>query len=219
MESDIYASTRASLREGLEILSHPKVTKIICLGLGKIGECIIPRYQLALLLCLRDLLCNVEVQVYDPVFCQVERDILREFNCVVLSENCEGKYVVDGCETTVFYLPHCPKQLSNNLLWANWGLGLSKCVIISNSFSSIIENTPTRLMSETGQYISKISPYVTELAVINTFKFFEVFNDTAIHIFPQKDLIFISEEFWNRDNQIQYSDDDEEFITNHSHRT
>lgn len=196
-------------------MSHPKITKIVCFGLGRIGECTIARYQLALLLCLRDL-CNAEVQVYDPVFCQIERDILREFNCVVLSDNSEGKYVADGCDATVFYLPHCPKQLSNNLLWANWGLGLSRCIIIANSFTNIIEKTPGRFLGKFAQYISQISPYMTELAVINSFKFYEVFNDTAIHIFPPKDIVFVSEEFWEGNKEPQYSDDDVEFITNNN---
>lgn len=209
----MFASARASLREGLNILNNPNITKIVCFGLGKIGECTIPRYQLALLLCLRELY-NAEVQVYDPAFCRIECDILREFNCVVLNSNCEGKYAVNDHETTVFYLPHCPKQLSNNLLWSNWGLKLSKCIIIANSFTSIIENTPSRVLRKFAQYISKISPYMIELAVINSFKFYEVFNDTAIHIFPPKDIVLISEEFWEYNKEPQYSDDDIEFIRN-----
>lgn len=218
LESDIYASARASLREGLQILNNPKVTKIVCFGLGRIGECTTARYQLALLLCLKEF-CNAIVQVYDPVFCKVECDILRELDCVVLSHNSEGKCSVDastGCDVTLFYLPHCPKQLSNNLLWANWGLNLSKCIIIANSFTNIIENTPSRLLREFAQYITKISPYTIELAVINTFKFYEVFNDTAIHIFPHKDIILIPEDFWESREEPQYSDDDIEFITTKS---
>lgn len=165
-----------------------------------------------MLLCIKDL-CHAEVEVYDPVFSQIECDILQEFNCVVLSKNSEGKCAVQGSDSTLFYLPHCPKQLSNNLLWSNWGLGLSKCIIIANSFTKIIENTPSRLLRKFAQYITKISPYMTELAVINSFKFYEVFNDTAIHIFPLNNIILISEDFWEN-KEPHYSDDDIEFITN-----
>lgn len=213
LESDIYASARASLREGLDILNNPKVTKIVCFGLGRIGECTIARYQLALLLCLKEL-CNADVHVYDPVFCKTECEILQALDCVVLSYNCEGKYAVDGPETVLFYLPHCPKQLSNNLLWSNWGLRLSKCIIIANSFTSVIERTPARLLRKFAQCISNISPYMVELAVINSFKYYEVFNDTAIHIFPYKDISLISEEFWTNNEEPNYSDNDVEFITN-----
>lgn len=181
--------------------------------MGRIGECTIARYQLALLLCLKEL-CKAEVQVFDPVFCKVECQILRELNCIVLSHNLEGKYVVKGFDTVVFYLPHCPKQLSNNILWSNWGLGLSRCIIIANSFTNIIENTPARFLTKFAQYITNISPYMTELAVVNSFKFYEVFNDTAIHIFPPKVINLISKEFWGNVEEPQYSDGDVEFITN-----
>ncbi|KAK4882955.1 hypothetical protein RN001_006274 [Aquatica leii] len=34
--SDLYSSVLASLREGLKILNSPKITEIVCFGLGKI---------------------------------------------------------------------------------------------------------------------------------------------------------------------------------------
>lgn len=187
--------------------------KIVCFGLGKIGECTISRYQLALLLCFKELY-EAEAQVYDPVFCQSEIEVLRESGCVVLGENSEGKYRVKDGETTLFFLPHCPLSLSNNLLWANWGLQLSRCVVIANSFTDLLERKPSRYMNEFARYISNISPYVTELPIINNFKFYEVFHDTAIHVFPPKAITLISKDFWCDRSEPNYPDDEADFIAN-----
>ena len=59
-----------------------------------------------------------------------------------LDTNCEGRFEVhdDGGDSVqLFYLPHCPKQLSNNLLWANWSAEkLRKLVVVGNSFERIL---------------------------------------------------------------------------------
>lgn len=214
--SDVYASVKASLREGLDIINQTSIREIICFGLGRIGESTSARYQLALLLCLKELY-QVKVYVYDPVFGKSDKHILKKYGCEVLGENIEGKYRAKPYGITLFYLPHCPKQLCNNLLWSNWGIQLSNCVVICNSFLSILENTPKRVLSKSAEYIFKIAPYVVELAVINNFKYYDIFNDTAIHIFPSNDIILISEEFWESKSEPHYSDDDIEFVTSKVH--
>ncbi|XP_044262199.1 SRR1-like protein [Tribolium madens] len=208
--SDLFASAVASLREALTTLSNPNIKEIICFGLGRIGECMISRYQLGFLLCLKDL-HNAEVKIYDPVFTETDRWLLRQFQCEILTENSEGKYRVGDKHTTIFYMPHCPKQLTNNLLWANWGLNLNSCIIIANSFNSIIENSPKRVLNQ-NQYLVNIFPHVLELAVINSFRFFEIFNDTAIHIFPWNKIKLLSDDFWEVGAEPSYDDDDVEFV-------
>ncbi|XP_066251097.1 SRR1-like protein [Euwallacea similis] len=212
LTTDLFQSVSALLNEALRDLGKPKITQIICLGLGKISELIVARYQLALLLCLRDML-EVELLAADPAFNSSDLDILKHFNINVQDKNIEGKYYVNNYNGTVlFYLPHCPKQLMNNLLWSNWGLSLSKCIIIGNSFNGIVDSTSKWKLSKSAQYISKILPYVLELAFVNNFKFFEVFNDTSIHIFPMKKLNLLTEEFWIEHTEPEYSDSDVEFI-------
>ncbi|CAH1381509.1 SRR1-like protein [Tenebrio molitor] len=216
--SDLFASALASLREGLVALNNPTVKEIICFGLGRIGECMISRYQFAFLLCLKDLYNVSTVKVYDPIFSETDRWLLERFHCTVLKENYEGKYKVQDKCTTIFYMPHCPKQLTNNLLWANWGLDLNYCIIISNSFNLTIENTPKRDLNRTAEYIANIVPHILELALINSFRFFEIFNDTAIHIFPWSKMKLLSGDFWSFRTEPQYSDDDVEFIRSRSPR-
>lgn len=201
--TDIFESLIASVKEGLNNLESQIITQIICFGLGKIGECTISRYQFALLLCLKDLY-NVDVWVYDPLFSDVDISLLNHFQVLLLEENLEGKHKVCG-KNVLFYLPHCPKQLSNNLLWANWGLGLGYCIIIANSFNSIIENSSSNTLKANGEYISRICPYTLELPVINSFKYFEIFNDTAVHFFPK--LNMLPQDLWEQCIEPVYLED------------
>lgn len=194
-------------------MGNPEIKEIICLGLGHIGERIISRYQLALLLCLKNTY-NTTVYVHDPIFSETEKQILKTLGLLVLEDNKEGKYKVRSDAVSIFYLPHCPKQLTNNLLWINWNLNLKNCVLIANSFTNIIENSTKRILTESASYILNISPYTVELPVINTFKYFEVFNDTAIHIFPTKKLNLIPCDFWNNNLEPVYRANEVEFITN-----
>ncbi|XP_063912625.1 SRR1-like protein [Zophobas morio] len=211
--SDLLASALASLREGTEILSQSVVTEIICFGLGRVGESMISRFQFAFLLCLKDFY-NVGVKVYDPVFTEVDCWLLEQFGCFVIKENFGAKFrVTDKC-TRIFYLPHCPRQLTNNLLWANWGLNLHYCVIVANSFNTIVDITPNRDLNKSAEYIVKIVPHMVELALINSFRLYEIFNDTAIHVFPWTKLKLLSDDFWSLHPEPKYSKDDVELITN-----
>nr|XP_022899879.1 SRR1-like protein isoform X1 [Onthophagus taurus] len=211
--SDLYDSFRASMREGLDCLGNKTVEEIVCFGLGRFSECVISRYQLALLLSFKETY-SCKVYVYDPIFSKNEIDLLLKLDFEVLNENTEGKFKVKGEGLSLFYLPHCPKELSNNLVWSNWGLNLSACIIISNSFNGIIERNNAKDLENKAGFICKILPYTLELAVINSFKYFEVFNDTAIHIFPINNLKLISNDFWViSEKEPEYNSNDLEFIT------
>lgn len=200
------------MREGLDILHNPEIKEIVCFGLGRIGECMIARYQLALLICLRDLY-TTKCYVYDPIFNENDLKLLRHYNIEILLVNQEGKYQAKQCSSTIFFLPHCPKQLSNNLLWANWGLELHNCIIIANSFTQIIETNSKRIINANAEYICKAYPHFNELAVINTFKYYDIFNNLAIHIFPWENLSLISKDFWKSKEEPNYRESDVEFIT------
>ncbi|VEN54814.1 unnamed protein product [Callosobruchus maculatus] len=208
--SDFQESILASLQEALTALDRPKLSKIVCFGLGKFTDNLSARYQLALLLCLKDFY-QVSVCAYDPCFSENEIDLLRHFEIIVLEENMEGKYKVEPGEYVLFYLPHCSRQLSNNLLWSNWGLSLCQCIIIANSFHEIIERSTVKTLKENAEYVSKIMPYVLEVAVINSFKFYEVFNDTAVHVFPK--LPFVPPDLWLQNKEPKYSENDIECVT------
>ncbi|XP_050296918.1 SRR1-like protein [Anthonomus grandis grandis] len=208
--ADLYQSVTALLKEGIGHLNNPKISKIISLGLGRIHDSTIARYQFALLLCLRDL-TDADIVASDPVFNKHDISILEYFDVVVDKNNQEGKYCVKE-EVVLFYLPHCPKQLTNNLLWSNWGLHLSNCIIICNSINKIVEDNTKKDLTRCAYFLNQICPYVCELGVVNSFRLFEVFNDTSIHVFPIDKLKLLGVDFWNVFAEPVYSDNDIEFV-------
>ncbi|XP_063381950.1 SRR1-like protein isoform X1 [Cydia fagiglandana] len=194
------------------VLSSRKLKTIVCFGLGHIGECNISRYQLALLLCLKDSLNCSDVLVHDPVFYKSECTILDNLELQVIAENTEGGYVISKHDPTLLYLPHCPKQLTNNFLWSNWGPELENCILICNSFSSLVENLPNRILKETVPFIAKISPFVSEIILENNFVYTDIFNDTSIHHFPSINIEKLDKDFWIKGDKPNY-ENTEEFIT------
>ncbi|XP_072932501.1 SRR1-like protein isoform X1 [Epargyreus clarus] len=193
-------------------LKQRKVVEIVCFGLGHIGECTISQYQLGLLLCLKDILKPDKVFVHDPIFYVNECQVLKKFGLEIIEQNQEGSYIISDQEITLVYLPHCPKQLANNFLWSNWGLRLENCVLMCNSFTSLIENHPNRILAETVPYIYRIFPHTTEIALENNFTFRDIFNDTSLHIFEKHKLDLLSYEFWIKNAKPNY-ENTEEFIT------
>ena len=136
--------TRIFTKENKEV----RISKIICLGLGNfaqnptsISAQIASKHQLSFLLALLKTSSAAQGLVFDPVLTQCEKEILTTLGLETASENLEGRYPVDCA--TLFYLPHCPKQLTNNVLWANWE-SLHNVVIIGNSFNTCVLNLSKR---------------------------------------------------------------------------
>lgn len=193
------------------VLQDKHIIEIICFGLGHISECNISRYQLALLLCTKEFFNVDKVFVHDPIFYKSECEILRKLGFKVILENNEGSYVITDSGTTLAYFPHCPKQLTNNFLWCNWGVKLHNCLLVCNSFTALIDNHPNRIVSESVPYIYKIHPHTDEKTLENNFQFTDIFNDTSLHSFPKDKLTKLDSNFWIN-NKPTY-ENSEEFIT------
>ena len=168
--SGLWRGVRAALQ------ATPRVSNIVCLGLGSVGSSASARYQLALALLLRRELLGVPLagggggggdddgcgccggggeggvpaaapsaaaeragplpapapapapapplmDVYDPVLGEGERAMLRARGCGVPERNEEGRRSVAAAEAegvTLFFMPHCGRQLYANVLEANW---------------------------------------------------------------------------------------------------
>ncbi|KAG7201019.1 hypothetical protein KM043_003371 [Ampulex compressa] len=121
------------LSESLSVLAVAGISEIVCYGLGQFSCRRASKYQLALLVLLKTQY-GCPVHVYDPSFLTKEVEVLRGMGFEIIGKNEEGKRII-GDGTTLMYMPHCPTQLTNNFLYANWGKQLSHCVIMANSFS------------------------------------------------------------------------------------
>lgn len=206
-------SVFSRLTESLAILGSNGLSEIVCYGLGQFSQYRSSRCQLALLLCLKARYEPVRVHVYDPAFCPEEVQTLRTLGLEVIETNEEGKRVIQRDRTTLVYMPHCSRQLTNNFLYANWGDGLSDCILLANSLSRTIDDCLYRDVLITAGYILRIRPYVTEIRLENSFAYEEVFNDLNIHIFTKQDLLKVPKDFWSFKEEPQYLTKDVEFIT------
>ncbi|XP_015179376.1 PREDICTED: SRR1-like protein isoform X2 [Polistes dominula] len=159
-------------------------------------------YQLALVLLLRRNY-NCQVSIYDPAFLPKEIEILQEFHCNLIENNEECKRTISN-NVTFIYMPHCPRQLINNFLYSNWSENLSNCVLVTNSFSDIVEQSLKWHLMTFAKYILRIYPYMTEIKLENDFEFVEVFYATSIHIFSEEKLKQISADFWLDKETPQY---------------
>lgn len=197
-----------------ESVSNRSISEIICLGIGRVSECSIAKHQLALLLIVQEEL-KVEplTKFYDPVISKYDIDLLTQLNCTVLSDNKEGKYSIE--HTTLFYLPHCPKQITNNLLYSNWNVeSLKHLILICNSFNKTITSTPERHLRPNAHYLLEIHSFTAEVEIENSYKFNDIFNDFSIHTFPEDKLSAAPKEFWENHLEPHYSSEDLEFVKN-----
>lgn len=208
--SEFYQRLLASLEHCCSLKS---TLQVICLGIGRIGDCLIAKHQIALIQLIAEHFHIASLSFYDPVLTEQEKSILEHYKYTVLTENKEGKYLTD--QPTLFYLPHCPKQLTNNLLWTNWNpANLQNLTLISNSFKTIIEETPERLLRPNAYFIIESSSFVDEIAIENLFKFDDIFNNFAIHHFDENKLSAIEENFWGVKPEPTYASEDLELVTN-----
>jgi len=203
-KTELFANLSAQLTK-----LTPSCEELWCFGLGHIAGCVSARFQLALLLLIREFLDIPEERVFvnDPIFFCGEVELLRRLKLEVISENLECKL---KCQVnTLFFLPHCPKQLTNNLLYANWSPeGLSRLFLISNSFSSTVERGVKSDIERNAHLVSSLveADMVEEVVMSNTFRFEDVFNDMALHQFSG--LAGAKEGFWNV-KPPEYSEDAE----------
>lgn len=77
-----------------------------------------------------------DIVVYDPSVPPVQQKAINAFNCTFLSVNEYGKRTVE--RPTLFFIPHCPTGLIDNVLLANWTpTNLNKIIILCDSFKGI----------------------------------------------------------------------------------
>ncbi|KAK9501929.1 hypothetical protein O3M35_012561 [Rhynocoris fuscipes] len=184
------------------------IKDIVCYGIGKFSGSHQAMHQLALLIQFKHLY-NTPVHIFDPVLSQTEREILMNLGLNIISYNEEGKRKVDV--VTLFFLPHCPRELLNNILFTNWGHSLCKCIIISNSHCRIITDSPSSALHNY-KYITEITPAIQQIHIPNIYRLTDVFNDMAVHYFPIEELETVSDDVWRYNEHPVYSKHYSEFI-------
>lgn len=165
---------------------------------------------------------TIKTVYYDPLVTEIETTVLQDhYGIAVLSENERGIRSSSGDTvninrkdaeanndddstnntTTIFFMPHCPKGLYENVLWANWNVLRQKpgaICIVGNSLVTYVERDTTA--SNNGNNttdkscLQLIQPFVQERLVSYTKRdvrdrpgYFEAaFNDTYVTTFVAK---------------------------------
>jgi len=202
--------------ESLSKALHQKqVEEVICLGIGRISQCLIAKHQLAFISAIQKRFDVALIKFFDPVLSADEKKLLELLQHKVLTENTEGKYLAQ--RPTLFFLPHCPKQITNNLLFTNWNPeNIQNLTLICNSFTSIVQSAPERFLRPNAHFILEIQPFVSELEVENNFRFTDIFNDFSIHSFASEKLKNLPTTYWSDPPDPKYSEEDLELIKNGS---
>eukprot|EP00494_Astrolonche_serrata_P031889 UN32158 len=115
-----------------------KISSMICLGIGSISRWDTTQQQLALLILMVDYfkIERSNVRLFDPLFNNVDQNILKKFGFSVDERNEEGKIKIT--KQTLVYMPHCPLSLYENIIRSNWNKSnLTNIILIGNRLNDI----------------------------------------------------------------------------------
>ena len=205
--SEYFSEVLKAIKSAAEIVD---LDALYCFGLGHFCESVTAKYQFALLLALKEALGILSSKTFisDPIFYKDEEDLLSEiYGLNVITENLEC--FVPCQEPSLIILPHCPKQLTNNLLFSNWKPNLlENILVISNSMTNISESVGNSHV----KFVSAVveNNILKERKLSNSFKFGDIFNDLSLHSFEVPDNI--DKEIWQMPRPV-YNEADVEFIS------
>lgn len=159
----------------------------------------------------------LSVHICEPMFTADDAALVRHFE-ISLLENLCGRYNVSHglpilgnsssvhvasesseVPSTLFWMPHCPKELYATVLESNWNSSnLSNIVILGNSFESITSS----LMSDAEKLrLGRIfqAHSITRAALLPEYADDPyIFNNTAMHSFhPNAEQHPESSQFWH----------------------
>jgi hypothetical protein len=170
--------------------------QLVCYGIGNFSASSIEHFsasmwQMTCAFCIEELLVatygrQVTFYYYDPCACPLEKELLVELGVTVLTANDKGKLAFEDL-STLFFMPHCPKRLYENVTWSNWH-DLHHTAIVGNS---LINHVNTLSSKKSCVCLTKLVPWIDERKLESSkpdikespgnFRF--AFNDTFLTIF------------------------------------
>lgn len=158
--------------------------------MGSFDDSLASRYQMALLVLMVEALrldqLELEcVEFFDPSFTPADtRVIEHHYGLAVVSRNERATRPVSS--PTIFYMPHCPKALYNNLLYANWSHDrLANLIIFGNSFSHL-QQTIVDVDSRIYTYLVDSFELLDEVEVASDSEPTNAFVDLSFNLFRER---------------------------------
>lgn len=128
----------------------------------------------------------------------------------MIEKNDEAKRTVSPTGITLVYFAHCSSQLVNNFLWANWNSGLDNSVVLSNSFSTVIQRNDEATVQSLA-CLRDVLKATRERIIEDTYDVQNVFNDLSVHTFlPDRTT---NPDFWSARPEPNYTGQIVEFCT------
>jgi hypothetical protein len=150
--SGFYKNLLKAWSSATESAPENTIRQIVCYGVGNFSQTSLshysaPLWQIACALCIRDHLRTanddkeIRVLYYEPFSTAFEDTILAGLEVQVLTVNERAKRPIDAMPT-LFFMPHCPSELYDNVLWSNWDeLAISTpLIIVGNSLRNHCES-------------------------------------------------------------------------------
>mmetsp|Transcript_15813 Transcript_15813/g.64604 ORF Transcript_15813/g.64604 Transcript_15813/m.64604 type:complete len:206 (-) Transcript_15813:2320-2937(-) len=136
-----------------------------------------------------------DVLVFEPQFHEYDSILAKElaFTASTFSDDA----LFSASTPTLFFMPHCPRQLYNNVLQSNWkATQLSNVMIIGNKFSNYYLQIRPRQMRS---YLETSEAVMEEKAIDVEYKteWFNAFNDQAVITFEKAASIPIDDPLWS----------------------
>ncbi len=133
------------------------IQQIVCYGIGNFSRTSghffsASLWQLSLVLRLQTAF-KVPLLYYDPCTTHFETEFLEQMGVQVLASDEKG---VRTSACTLFFMPHCPSGLYENVLWSNWR-HLKSILLFGNSLKSYSEG-----LQFDGPCITAVQPWLKE---------------------------------------------------------
>ncbi|KAG0090051.1 sensitivity to red-light reduced protein [Podila epicladia] len=162
-----------------------QIKNIICYGIGSIESSRNSQFQLALGLCLKEVLkISGTISIFDPIMTAFDQQLAETLGLEVIKVNDQAKQVLQ--QRTLMYMPHCPKGLYSHVLESNWSREqLDNLVVLGNRFTMYDENPSFKHYAKQAPFILPALS-IAEVTLLPATKFEDntIFNDLAFHRFP-----------------------------------
>lgn len=171
--------------------------RIVCYGIGSPSISHISRYQLGLLLLLRELwqappssegaagsASALPTFVFDPILSDADRAIVASLGLRALGAS-EGRALSVGGLRCLLFMPHCELGLYEAVLSANWASGLPRLWVLGNSLRAYADRVVSRAQQQPTPRLdeAQAARLVRELQVPDRFCVGGVFNNLSLHAF------------------------------------
>ncbi|GKY92376.1 hypothetical protein MPSEU_000208500 [Mayamaea pseudoterrestris] len=202
-QTRIYQDVLLRLKEENLRLQH-----LVCYGIGSFSASSTTHYsasmwQIAFALSLvmdSTTVKNKEITLsyFDPCMSTIEERFLCERHINVLTTNERGKHFFQQDGPVLFFMPHCPKLLYENVAWSHW-LRLRQIAIIGNSLINHAEallsgggggddRQPCPCLKHLVPFIEEVKLEASKLDVQEAAGNFNgAFNDTYLTTFARND--------------------------------